>query len=191
VHRNPYSVILFDEVEKAHPQIMNIFLQIFDDGRLTDGKGRTIDFKNTIIIMTSNLGSEIIREHVQENWEKVKESVLELVRRVIKPEIINRIDKLIVFHALSRDNMSSIVDNELAQALAPVLSQGIKINITDQVKRYFADKGYDQIYGARPLRRLIETEVLDPLATILLSGQMVSAIKLTLVNNTPLLTPVE
>jgi ATP-dependent Clp protease ATP-binding subunit ClpB len=170
VRRHPYSVILFDEIEKAHPQIMNIFLQLFDDGRLTDGKGRTVDFKNTVIIMTSNLGGELIREGIARPWAEVRSQVLELATRAIKPEVINRIDQLIVFHALTKDHMGAIVEIELEKALKPLTNQDIKLNINDQVKKHLADKGYDPVYGARPLRRLIESEILDPLASLLLSS---------------------
>lgn len=149
VRRHPYSVVLLDEIEKAHPTIYNAFLQIFDDGRLTDGKGRTINFTNTVIIMTSNL----------------PESEL---KNVFRPELLNRLDQVIIFNSLSPKDMDKIVENELERALINVKNSGIKINIDDQVKTYLAKKGYDATYGARPLKRLIQNELLDELALKLL-----------------------
>ena len=149
VRRHPYSVVLLDEIEKAHPTIYNTFLQIFDDGRLTDGKGRTINFTNTVIIMTSNL----------------PESEL---KNVFRPELLNRLDQIIIFNSLSPKDMDKIVENELERALINVKNIGVKINIDDQVKTYLAKKGYDAIYGARPLKRLIQNELLDELALKLL-----------------------
>ena len=149
VRRHPYSVVLLDEIEKAHPTIYNTFLQIFDDGRLTDGKGRTINFTNTIIIMTSNLPEDQLKTF-------------------FKPELLNRLDQIIVFNKLSPKDMDKIVENELEKALTNVRSSGVKINIDEQVKTYLAKKGYDPIYGARPLKRLIQNELLDELAIKLL-----------------------
>ncbi len=149
VRRHPYSVVLLDEIEKAHPTIYNTFLQIFDDGRLTDGKGRTINFTNTVIIMTSNL----------------PESEL---KNVFRPELLNRLDQVIIFNSLSPKDMDKIVENELDRSLINVKNNGIKINIDDQVKIYLAKKGYDATYGARPLKRLIQNELLDELALKLL-----------------------
>lgn len=168
VRRKPYSVILFDEIEKAHPHIYNIFLQLFDEGRLTDGKGRTVDFRNCVVIMTSNMGSDIIRDSVSRDWETVKSEVMELVRTALKPELINRIDSLVMFRALTKKDLPAIVENELAKALVYAKNKGIKINVTDQVKNYLAEKGYDPVYGARPLKRLIQNEILDPLSMVLL-----------------------
>lgn len=145
VRRHPYSVVLLDEIEKAHPTIYNTFLQIFDDGRLTDGKGRTINFTNTIIIMTSNLPEDQLKTF-------------------FKPELLNRLDQIIVFNSLSPKDMDRIVENELEKALTNVRGSGVKINIDDQVKTYLAKKGYDPTYGARPLKRLIQNELLDELA---------------------------
>lgn len=149
VRRHPYSVVLLDEIEKAHPTIYNAFLQIFDDGRLTDGKGRTINFTNTVIIMTSNLPEDQLKNY-------------------FRPELLNRLDQVIVFNTLSQKDMGLIVENELARALANVRDNGIKINIDDQVKTYLAKKGYDPVYGARPLKRLIQNELLDELSLKLL-----------------------
>jgi ATP-dependent Clp protease ATP-binding subunit ClpB len=160
VRRRPYSVILLDEIEKAHPQIFNIFLQIFDDGRLTDGKGRTVDFTNTMIIMTSNLDPK-------------------LVKSTFKPEFINRLDQIVEFDSLDKSHMLRIVENELARALVNVVEMGVVLKVADEVKKYLADKGYDQEYGARPLKRLIQNELLDPLALILLSPEFESTKPLT------------
>ncbi len=168
VRRKPYSVILFDEIEKAHSQVFNIFLQIFDDGRLTDGKGRTVDFRNTVIIMTSNLGSDIIRSADPKDWTNTQQKVLNLVRSSLKPELVNRIDQIIVFRALTKEDLNKIVDLELVKALQPAREKGVKIKVEETVKKYLRTKGYDPVYGARPLRRLIQNELLDPLAMLLL-----------------------
>lgn len=171
VRRKPYSVILFDEIEKAHPHVFNIFLQLFDEGRLTDGKGRTVDFRNSVIIMTSNIGSDIIRDSSGQAWTKVKAEVMDLVSLAIKPELLNRIDSIVMYRALEKKDMAAITDNELEKAFKNVLSQGIKIKVNDQVKNYLASKGYDPLYGARPLRRLIQNEILDPLSLKILDPQ--------------------
>ncbi len=171
VRRKPYSVILFDEIEKAHPQVFNIFLQIFDDGRLTDGKGRTVDFKNTVIIMTSNMGSDLIRNANPKDetvWQKTKNQVLDLVRSSLKPELINRIDQIIVFKPLTKEDLDKIIDLELTKALAPIKEKGVKVEVDASVKEYLRAHGYDPVYGARPLRRLIQNEILDHLAMKLL-----------------------
>lgn len=149
VRRHPYSVILLDEVEKAHPQIFNVFLQIFDEGRLTDGQGRTVNFKNTVLIMTSNLPSDLIKS-------------------TFKPELLNRLDQIITFHALKPEDMNKIVELELTRSLAHVESQGVKLQVAPEVKSYLAKAGYDANYGARPLKRLIQSELLDPLALAML-----------------------
>jgi ATP-dependent Clp protease ATP-binding subunit ClpB len=168
VRRRPYSVILLDEIEKAHPSIYNVFLQIFDEGRLTDGKGRTVDFKNTVIIMTSNMGSDVIRESDGKDWGVVQDEVMEVVQTVMKPELLNRIDQIIMFHPLSKENLGAIVTNELTSALAPIRAQGAKVTVEKGVSAYLAEHGYDPVYGARPLKRLIQNEILDPLALTVL-----------------------
>jgi len=191
VRRKPYSVVLLDEIEKAHPQIFNIFLQLLDDGRLTDGKGRTVDFTNCIIIMTSNLGSDLIQAGLGKDWDSVKASVMDLVRRTLKPEFLNRLDQLIMFHSLTREHMSKIVEIELSKALTHVVEQGIKLEVAKEVRAYLADKGYDPSYGARPLKRLIENELLDSLALILLDEKFDKTQSLTasLKQNKIILTP--
>jgi ATP-dependent Clp protease ATP-binding subunit ClpA len=171
VRRRPYSVILFDEIEKAHPEVFNILLQLLDDGRLTDAKGRTVNFKNTIIIMTSNIGSNIIQEEVKASADgkhqlsdTVKDKVINLLRQNFKPEFLNRIDDIIIFHPLSPEMLETIVDIQLQEVKDRIAKQKIKLNIDDSAKKYLAKKGYDPIYGARPLQRAIQNELLDELA---------------------------
>ncbi len=170
VRRKPYSVVLFDEIEKAHPQIFNIFLQIFDDGRLTDGKGKVINFKNTIIILTSNLGSEIYQEKI--NLQEKKTKILEKIYRYFKPEFINRLDSIIVFNQLDEKMMSEIVSIQLKKVIARVLSQGIQLEISDKVKKYLMKIGFDEFYGARPLKRIINDLIVDELALRVVEGKI-------------------
>jgi len=180
VRRRPYSVVLFDEVEKAHPHVYNVFLQLFDDGRLTDGKGRTVDFRNTVIIMTSNLGSELIRDAEGKDWKVVESEVMDVVNSTFKPELLNRIDRIVLFRALQKSMMDKIVDNELTKALAPLKSSGISVEISSRLKKYLGEAGHDPLYGARPLKRLIQNEILDPLALLILEKSAGSKTKLTL-----------
>lgn len=177
VRRKPYSVVLFDEIEKAHPQVANIFLQIFDDGRLTDGKGRTIDFRNTVLIMTSNLGSEVIRDSAGD-WDRTVEEVTNLVQASFKPELVNRIDKIITFHQLDHSHMEEITNLELEKAFAPLREKGIEIKVTEEAKSHLAASGYDRVYGARPLKRLIQNEILDPLALAILENENKTSYKI-------------
>ena len=183
VRRNPYAVILFDEIEKAHPDVFNILLQVLDDGHITDSQGRKVDFKNTIIIMTSNAGAQAIVEpkklgfasgnDEKQNYERMKGSVMEEVRRIFKPEFLNRIDETIVFRALNKDDMKQIVGlmtKELAKRCETQL--GITLVVRDAAKQYIVDKAYDPKYGARPLRRKIQDEIEDPLAEKLLDGSI-------------------
>jgi len=174
IRRNPYAVILLDELEKAHPDIFNILLQILDDGRLTDSQGRTVSFKNTIIIGTSNIGSELItreapeigfgRDFTQQRYEDIKKMVLHEVRKAFKPEFLNRIDDLIVFHQLTKAHIRQIVDLLLATLAKRLLEQGLTIEVRDEVRDKLADEGYDPFYGARPLRRTVENLIENPLA---------------------------
>ncbi len=172
VRRRPYSLVLLDEVEKAHPDVFNVLLQVLDDGRLTDGQGRTVDFRNTVIIMTSNLGSDRIREQSGEaDYETMKATVLEIVSAYFRPEFLNRIDDLVVFHTLKREHLSAITDiqvNRLKQRLA---EQGIDITLSDKAKETLANIGYDPVYGARPLKRAVQTHLETPLAKELLAGK--------------------
>ena len=183
IRRNPYSVILFDEIEKAHPDVFNILLQVLDDGQITDAQGRRVDFKNTIIIMTSNAGAQSIiapkklgfaaGEDEKKNYEYMKNGVMEEVQRIFKPEFLNRIDETIVFRALNKDDMKQIVGlmtKELAKRCETQL--GITLVVRDAAKQYIVDKAYDPKYGARPLRRKIQDEIEDPLAEKILAGEI-------------------
>jgi len=170
VRRRPYSVILFDEIEKAHSDVFNVLLQILDDGRLTDGQGKTVDFKNTIIIMTSNLGSHIIQELVSDEDEMVKK-VDELLKNSFKPEFLNRVDETIIFKPLSMDQLSKIVDIQIGHLKERLTEKDIKIEVSDDVNSHIAELGYDPVYGARPLKRTIQKYIQDPLATELLKGE--------------------
>ena len=174
VRRRPYQVILFDEIEKAHPDVFNILLQVLDDGRLTDGQGRTVDFTNTVIIMTSNLGSAYFRgidpEKDKEALRRAKEKVLEEVRNHFKPEFLNRIDEIIVFDPLGREEIKKIVDLMINRLRNRLQAQGMDIVLTPEVKDYLAQAGYDPDYGARPLRRLIQREIESPLSGELIRG---------------------
>lgn len=183
VRRNPYSVILFDEIEKAHPDVFNILLQVLDDGHITDAQGRKVDFKNTIIIMTSNAGAQSIIEpkrlgfasvdDAKHNYDLMKNGVMEEVRRIFKPEFLNRIDETIVFHALTKEDMKKIVTLLSKTLINRCQSQmGITLNITSGVKNYIVEKAYDPKYGARPLRRMIQSKIEDGLAEEVLAGRV-------------------
>jgi len=169
VRRRPYSVVLFDEIEKAHSDVFNVLLQILDDGRLTDGQGRTVDFKNTIIIMTSNLGSEYIQEYV-DRPETMKERVMEVVHASFRPEFLNRIDETIIFMTLGLEQIKEIVDIQIEHLRHRLEEKKIDLTLTDKAKNLIAEKGYDPVYGARPLKRTIQKLIQDPLATELLKG---------------------
>lgn len=171
VRRRPYSVVLFDEVEKANPEVFDILLQVLDDGRLTDGQGRTVDFKNTILIMTSNLGSQFLVDDDISEDEKRKR-VLETVQASFKPEFINRLDDLIIFQPLTRDELGNIVDIQVNQVANRLTDRRITLDVTDSAREWLANIGYDPAYGARPLRRLVQTEVGDQLARMLLAGKV-------------------
>jgi ATP-dependent Clp protease ATP-binding subunit ClpB len=171
VRRRPYSVVLLDEVEKAHPEVFDILLQVLDDGRLTDGQGRTVDFRNTLLILTSNLGSQFLVDPVLDEDAK-RESVMSVVRQAFKPEFLNRLDEVVMFDALSLDELAHIVDLQLTafdQRLAP---RRITVTVTDDARRWLTEHGYDPAYGARPLRRLVQTAIGDPLARMLIAGQV-------------------
>ncbi|QWF21854.1 ATP-dependent chaperone ClpB [Nocardioides sp. LMS-CY] len=171
VRRRPYSVVLLDEVEKAHPEVFDILLQVLDDGRLTDGQGRTVDFRNTLLILTSNLGSNFLVDPTLDVAKK-RESVLATVRASFKPEFLNRLDEVVIFEALTREELTHIVDLQLALLEKRLAVRRITISVTDPAKRWLADTGYDPAYGARPLRRLIQTAIGDPLAKMLIGGQV-------------------
>ncbi len=173
VRRRPYQVVLFDEIEKAHPDVFNILLQVLDDGRLTDGQGRTVDFRNTMIIMTSNLGAEYLTQLKDgDDSDLVREQVMEVVRSHFRPEFLNRIDEIILFHRLKRDEMGAIVDIQLERLLKLLSERKITLELDDDARHWLANKGYDPVYGARPLKRVIQKYVQDPLAEQILSGQI-------------------
>jgi ATP-dependent Clp protease ATP-binding subunit ClpB len=173
VRRRPYAVVLFDEIEKAHPEVLNVLLQLLDDGRLTDGKGRTVDFKNTVVIMTSNLGSQFLAEQSVDSGaisEGVRRQVLDALRAHFKPEFLNRIDEIIFFHALGRDHMKKIIDIQVRGLMKRLEERKIHVQLTDAAKDQLVREGYDPTYGARPLKRTIQRRVLDPLAMRVLEG---------------------
>ncbi|MDH3811379.1 MAG: ATP-dependent chaperone ClpB [Gammaproteobacteria bacterium] len=172
VRRRPYSVILLDEVEKAHPDVFNILLQVLDDGRLTDGQGRTVDFRNTVIVMTSNLGSQLIQEMAgEENYDAMKNAVMEVVGSHFRPEFVNRIDDLVVFHPLGREHIRKIVDIQLAYLHERLADRDIGIHLSAAARDKLADAGFDPVYGARPLKRAIQQQVENPLAQEILQGK--------------------
>jgi ATP-dependent Clp protease ATP-binding subunit ClpC len=190
VRRNPYSVILFDEIEKAHPDVFNLLLQVLDDGHVTDSQGRKVDFKNTVLIMTSNAGAQNIVEprhlgfssvtNEEENYKKMQSGVMDEVKKIFKPEFLNRIDETIVFHALNKEDMGKIVDIMLHSVSKRILDQmSITLQVEDDAKQFLIDKGYDPKYGARPLRRTIQNEIEDSLAEEILDGKITQGDRVT------------
>jgi ATP-dependent Clp protease ATP-binding subunit ClpB len=176
VRRRPYSVVLFDEIEKAHHDVFNVLLQILDDGRLTDGQGRVVNFKNAIIIMTSNIGSHLILEYrgqlEGEQYERMKEGVLDALRHHFRPEFLNRVDEIIVFHALTEEDLKKIVDIQLERLRGRLAERRIALELTDEAKAHLARAGYDPVYGARPLKRAIQREIETPLSRLILKGEV-------------------
>jgi ATP-dependent Clp protease ATP-binding subunit ClpB len=171
VRRRPYSVVLFDEIEKAHVEVLNVMLQLLDDGRLTDGKGRTVDFKNTVVIMTSNIGSQFIAEHAGDLTEGIRRQVTDALRSHFRPELLNRIDEIIFFHALGLEHMKSIIDIQIRGLLKRLEDRKIHVELTDAAREFLVSEGYDPMYGARPLKRVIQRRVLDALALRVLEGE--------------------
>jgi ATP-dependent Clp protease ATP-binding subunit ClpB len=171
VRRRPYSVVLFDEIEKAHPDVFNALLQILDDGRMTDGQGRTVDFKNTVLIMTSNVGSQFIVELGSGEREEMERRVQEALRAQFKPEFLNRVDEVIVFRQLGRDEIGRIVEIQLERVKRLLTDRRIELEFTAEARQLLAEKGYDPHYGARPLKRVIQRMVQDPLAVRILEGE--------------------
>jgi ATP-dependent Clp protease ATP-binding subunit ClpB len=164
-------VILFDEVEKAHSDVFNILLQVLDDGRLTDGQGRTVDFRNTIVVLTSNLGAEYLAALLEgQPAEAAREQVMDVVRRAFRPEFLNRLDEIILFNRLGRNEMKQIVNIQLKYLQRLLADRKIVLNVNDRAKNWLANTGYDPVYGARPLKRVIQRQLQNPLATMLLSG---------------------
>jgi ATP-dependent Clp protease ATP-binding subunit ClpC len=185
VRHRPYSVILFDEIEKAHPEVFNILLQILDDGRLTDAKGRTVNFKNTIIILTSNVGSMYIdkmqkigfssdKKGEDDQYGEMKEKVIEALKESFRPEFLNRLDEVIIFNILSRKAIEKIVDIQVNEVKKRLLSKDIKLEIAKGVKEYLSEEGYDPSFGARPLKRLIQSKILNPVASMMITNNMMS-----------------
>jgi len=172
VRTHPYSVILFDEIEKAHPDVFNVLLQILDDGRMTDGKGRTVDFKNTVLIMTSNIGSQIIKEFAGRDKEKMTAGVMEMLQATFRPEFLNRIDETIIFNSLGREEIKRIVDIQIGHLKRRLQDRKISLNLTDGTREFLADIGFDPVYGARPLKRVIQHHIEDELAQRILSGDV-------------------
>ncbi len=172
VRRRPYAVILFDEIEKAHPEVFNLFLQVLDDGRLTDGQGRTVDFKNTVIIMTSNVGSDLIKQMSAHNEDDIRRAVLEQLDRTFRPEFLNRIDEIILFHNLTKADIKQIVDIQMRGLERLLADRHIGIALSDAAKDYLADRGYDPVFGARPLKRAIQRDLQDTLALAILEGRV-------------------
>jgi ATP-dependent Clp protease ATP-binding subunit ClpB len=172
VRRRPYSVILLDEIEKAHRDVFNVLLQVLDDGRLTDGHGRTVDFRNTIVVMTSNLGSDRIQELAGQPYDTIKAAVMEVLRHQFRPEFINRIDETVVFHALGREHLRRIVDIQVDALRARLAERDMTIRFTDEALDWLAKVGFDPVYGARPLKRAIQQHVENALARDILAGKL-------------------
>ncbi len=171
VRRRPYQVILFDEIEKAHPDVFNVLLQVLDDGRLTDGQGHQVDFRNTLIVMTSNLGADfLVNQPEGEDTEAVRDQVMSVVRSAFRPEFLNRIDEIILFHRLQKSEMTAIVDIQMGRLRKLLEDRKIVINLDASAREWLADKGWDPAYGARPLKRVIQKSIQDPLAELILSG---------------------
>ena len=173
VRRRPYQIVLFDEIEKAHGDVFNVLLQVLDDGRLTDGQGRTVDFRNTLIILTSNLGAEILVNQPEgEAVEAVREQVMNVVRASFRPEFLNRLDEVLLFQRLERSQIDKIVDIQMGRLQSLLDDRKITIDLDDQARTWLADKGYDPTYGARPLKRVIQKSLQDPLADLILAGDV-------------------
>ena len=175
VRRKPYSVVLFDEVEKAHPDVFNVLLQVLDDGRITDSQGRTVDFKNTILIMTSNIGSSYLLEGIDDNGNIKQENqdlVMNDLRNHFRPEFLNRLDEIIMFKPLTRDNIGGIVDLVIDSVNERLKDRELQIKLTDAAKTYVADNGYDPVYGARPLKRYLQKNVETLAARVILEGKV-------------------
>jgi ATP-dependent Clp protease ATP-binding subunit ClpC len=182
VRRRPYSVVLFDEIEKAHPDVMHLLLQILEEGKVTDSLGRKIDFRNTIIIMTSNIGAELIKKsnvmgfgaasRSEHDYDVMKEKILEEAKRVLKPEFVNRLDDLIVFHTLGRPELLTIIELEIKKVLERIKAKDIRLVVDEKAKDFLIEKGYDPQYGARPMRRAVERYLEDPMAEEILRGNI-------------------
>jgi ATP-dependent Clp protease ATP-binding subunit ClpB len=192
VRRRPYSVVLFDEIEKAHPDVFNVLLQILDDGRLTDSKGRVVDFKNTVLIMTSNLGSREIQS-AEGDEKQAREAVVQVMRDYFKPEFLNRIDDIVVFKQLGKEQITEIIDVQLERLRSMLEERGIKIELDDSARALLVQEGYDPVYGARPLKRAIQSLIQNPLAVKLLKGEIASGqtVRVSAQNGEMRFSPVE
>jgi ATP-dependent Clp protease ATP-binding subunit ClpB len=171
VRRKPYSVLLLDEVEKAHPDVFNVLLQVLDDGRLTDGQGRTVDFKNTVIVMTSNIGSPLIQAMVGQDYEEVKDAVWGELKNHFRPEFLNRIDETVVFHGLDAQHIAAIAKIQLAQLQTRLARMDLELQVSDAALAELAKVGFDPVFGARPLKRAIQQRIENPLSKLLLEGR--------------------
>jgi ATP-dependent Clp protease ATP-binding subunit ClpB len=171
VRRRPYQVILFDEIEKAHPDVFNVLLQVLDDGRLTDGQGRTVDFKNTVIVMTSNLGSHQIMQMVGQPYQAINDAVWSEVKKHFRPEFLNRIDEAVVFHALDQKNIQAIARIQLRVLEDRLAKMDMKLEVTSRALGQLAKEGFDPVFGARPLKRAIQRDIENPLSTLILEGR--------------------
>jgi len=181
VRRRPYQVILFDEIEKAHPDVFNVLLQVLDDGRLTDGQGHTVDFRNTLIVMTSNLGADfLVNQPEGQDTDAVKDQVMTVVRAAFRPEFLNRIDEIILFHRLKKSEMGKIVDIQIARLQKLLDDRKITVKLEARAREWLADKGWDPAYGARPLKRVIQKSVQDPLAEMILAGTIKDGERVTI-----------
>jgi ATP-dependent Clp protease ATP-binding subunit ClpB len=175
IRRRPYAVVLFDEIEKAHPEVFNVLLQVLEDGRLTDGKGRTVDFRNTVLIMTSNVASDLLLEasryDSEENRRRMKDRLMDALRKTFRPEFLNRIDEIVTFQSLGPDEIHAIVDIQLEDLRRRLAERKIDLRLTDEAKERLAEQGYDPVFGARPLKRTIQRMVENPLAVEVLAGR--------------------
>jgi ATP-dependent Clp protease ATP-binding subunit ClpB len=172
VRRHPYTVVLFDEIEKAHPEVFNVLLQLLDDGRLTDGQGRTVDFRNTLIIMTSNLGSQLwMHDESGQSRQVSRDDIVDLLKNFFRPEFLNRVDEIVIFKPLTREDLGGIVEIQLRHVSDLLADRGLKLEISPAAREWLANAGYDPEFGARPLKRVIQREVQDPLALKILSGE--------------------
>jgi ATP-dependent Clp protease ATP-binding subunit ClpB len=172
VRRRPYAVVLFDEIEKAHNEVFNVLLQVLDDGRLTDGQGRVVNFKNTVIIMTSNTASHIIKQLSGHPENQIRQAVMAELDRTFRPEFLNRIDEIVLFHSLSPDQIALIVDVQLGRLRNLLADRRITLELTEAARQHLADRGYDPVFGARPIKRAIQRDLQDPLAVYLLEGKI-------------------
>ncbi|MEO0593781.1 MAG: AAA family ATPase, partial [Myxococcota bacterium] len=171
VRRRPYSVVLFDEIEKAHPDVFNIMLQIFEDGRLTDGQGRTVDFRNAVMVLTSNVGSDAIQQFAGGDEQRMRDAAMEALRGHFRPEFLNRIDESVFFHALGEEQIVRILDIQIAHLARLLRDRDLGLQVSDAAKRHLAEAGYDPVYGARPLKRTVQKQIQNPLASAILEGR--------------------